>query len=292
MSLPSFTMRELLQAGIHYGHHPRRWNPKMGKFIFGVRNGVHIINLEKTVPLLSAALAEVQDVVANGGRVLFVGTKRPAAEILADSAQKCGQYYVNHRWLGGMLTNWKTVSASIIRLRELDEKLSNEGLKFTKKERLSLERQKEKLDKTLGGIKEMGGTPDLLFVIDTMREETAVREARKLGIPVVGIVDTNADPDVVDYPIPGNDDAMRSIELYCRLISGAVLDGLALQMQAVGMDLGEAEEIGENTDEELAEFETGFEAGAEKSSEKKAAPKKSAASKSATKKASKKVDSE
>lgn len=254
MSLPLFKMRELLEAGVHFGHNPRRWNPKMAPYLYGVRNGIHIINLEKTVPLLKQAMEVARDIVAQGGRVLFVGTKRQASQIFADSAQKCGQYYVNHRWLGGMLTNWKTVSNSIKRLKDLREKFEGDTSGFTKKELLTLERQVEKLEKALGGIKEMGGVPDLLFVVDTLREMTAIKEAKKLGIPVIAVVDSNSDPDFIDYPIPGNDDASRSIEVYCRLVSGSILEGLQNQMLAAGVDLGASEKGMEELDETLLEI--------------------------------------
>jgi small subunit ribosomal protein S2 len=244
MTLPNFTMRQLLEAGVHFGHHTRRWNPLMKPFIFGVRNNVHIIDLEQTVPMLHQALSAVRDVAANGGRVLFVGTKRQAQEKVAAAAQRCGQYYVNHRWLGGMLTNWKTMSLSIKRLRELDEQLSEPSRQagLTKKELLQLTREREKLDRALGGIKEMGGIPDIIFIIDVPREDIAIQEATKLKIPVVAICDSNANPHGVTFPVPGNDDALRAIELYCELVSGAVLDGLQAEMNASGVDVGEMEE--------------------------------------------------
>ena len=241
MAMPQFTMRQLLEAGVHFGHHTRRWNPKMGPFIFGTRNGVHIIDLEQTVPMLSAALAAVRAVAAGGGRVLFVGTKRQASEVVADSAKRCGQYYVNHRWLGGTLTNWKTITASIRRLRELDEKLGGEVEGLTKKELLGLTRERDKLERALGGIKEMGGLPDILFVIDTNKEAIAIKEAIKLSIPVIAVIDSNSSPEGITYPIPGNDDAIRSIGLYCTLIGDAVLDGLQQEMIASGEDVGAAE---------------------------------------------------
>ncbi|OWK24165.1 30S ribosomal protein S2 [Rhizobium yanglingense] len=209
--MPDFSMRQLLEAGVHFGHQTHRWNPKMKPYIFGDRNNIHIIDLAQTVPMLSRALQVVSDTVARGGRVLFVGTKRQASELIADSAKRSAQYYVNSRWLGGMMTNWKTISNSIQRLRKLDEILSNEAQGFTKKERLNLEREREKLDKALGGIKDMGGTPDLMFIIDTNKEKIAIDEAKRLGIPVVAIIDSNCDPDLIDYPIPGNDDASRAM---------------------------------------------------------------------------------
>ena len=243
MSVPTFTMRQLLEAGVHFGHHTRRWNPKMGPYIFGVRNGVHVIDLEQTVPLLYRAMNAVRDTVAGGGRVLFVGTKRQAAERVADAAKKCGQYYVNHRWLGGMLTNFKTISQSIKRLRELEEQLAAGNVGLTKKELLNLTREREKLERALGGIKEMGGLPDILVVIDTNKEAIAVQEAGRLNIPVVAVLDSNSDPEGVAYPVPGNDDAIRAIELYCDMISRAVVAGLQQEMIAAGVDVGEGEEV-------------------------------------------------
>ncbi|WP_404378882.1 30S ribosomal protein S2 [Caenispirillum salinarum] len=246
MALPTFTLRQMIESGCHFGHNTRRWNPRMAPFLFGVRDGVHIIDLQQTVPMLYRAMEAVRDVTANGGRVLFVGTKRQAAEIVAESASRCGQYYVNHRWLGGMLTNWRTVSNSIKRLRELDE-MFEVGVPsaLTKRETLSLEREREKLTRALGGIKEMGGQPDLIFVIDTVKESLAIAEANKLGIPVVAVLDSNSDPNGIAYPIPGNDDAIRAIKLYCELISGAVLDGISAEMAAAGVDIGEQEEAPE-----------------------------------------------
>ena len=242
MALPTFTMRQLLEAGVHFGHQTRRWNPKMAPFLFGERNNVHIIDLQQTVPMLYGAMKAVRDVVAGGGRVLFVGTKRQASEAIAAAAGRCGQYYVNHRWLGGMLTNWKTISVSIKRLREVELQLVDEDTGLTKKERLHLQRQRDKLERALGGIKEMGGLPDIIVIIDTNKEEIAVQEALKLSIPVVAVVDSNSDPDGVDYLVPGNDDALRAINLYCELISGAVLDGIQEEMAATGEDVGDAEE--------------------------------------------------
>ena len=238
MALPDFSMRQLLEAGVHFGHQTHRWNPKMKPYIFGDRNNIHIIDLAQTVPLLSRALQVVSDTVARGGRVLFVGTKRQASELIADSAKRSAQYYVNARWLGGMMTNWKTISNSIQRLRKLDEILNGDAQGFTKKERLNLEREREKLDKALGGIRDMGGTPDLMFIIDTNKEKIAIDEAKRLGIPVVAIIDSNCDPDLIDYPIPGNDDASRAIALYCDLIARAAIDGIARQQGASGRDLG------------------------------------------------------
>src|SRR5579864_6538733 len=243
MTIPNFTMRQLLEAGVHFGHHTRRWNPKMGSYIFGVRNGVHIIDLEQTVPMLHRALQQVRDVAAGGGRVLFVGTKRQAQEAIAEAAKRCGQYYVNHRWLGGMLTNFKTISQSIKRLRELDERVNNPSSGLTKRELLELTRDRDKLERALGGIKEMGGLPDILFIIDTNKEAIAVQEANKLKIPVVAVLDSNSSPEGIAYPIPGNDDAMRAIHLYCDLVSGAVLDGLQAELAGTGADLGEQDEL-------------------------------------------------
>ncbi|MGO8865223.1 MAG: 30S ribosomal protein S2 [Alphaproteobacteria bacterium] len=242
MAIPSFSMRQLLEAGVHFGHQTRRWNPKMAPYLFGVRNNIHIIDLQQTVPLLYRALQLVREVAANNGRVLFVGTKRQAADIVAEEAKRCGQYYVNHHWLGGMLTNWKTISQSIKRLRALDDALAQEGLGRTKKELLNLTRERNKYERALGGIKEMGALPDLLFVIDTNKEAIAVAEAKKLGIPVVAIVDSNSDPDAIDYPVPGNDDSQRAIRIYCELIAGAVLDGLQEQLVKSGVDIGEKAE--------------------------------------------------
>ena len=242
MAMPEYSMRQLLEAGVHFGHQTHRWNPKMAPYIFGDRNNVHIIDLSQTVPLLEQALKKVSDTVAAGGRVLFVGTKRQASEIVADAAQRSAQYYVNARWLGGMLTNWKTISNSISRLRKLEELLGGEAQGFTKKERLNLEREREKLDRALGGIKDMGGIPDLMFVIDTNKEAIAIQEAHRLGIPVVAVIDSNCDPDVVHFPIPGNDDAARAISLYCDLVARAAIDGIERQQGAAGFDIGASEE--------------------------------------------------
>jgi len=238
MALPDFSMRQLLEAGTHFGHQTHRWNPKMKPYIFGDRNNIHIIDLAQTVPMLSRALQVVSDTVARGGRVLFVGTKRQASELIADSAKRSAQYYVNSRWLGGMMTNWKTISNSIARLRKLDEILNSEASGYSKKERLNLEREREKLDKALGGIRDMGGVPDLMFIIDTNKEKIAIDEAKRLGIPVVAIIDSNCDPDLIDFPIPGNDDASRAIALYCDLMARAAIDGIARQQGASGRDLG------------------------------------------------------
>lgn len=242
MVMPTFTMRQLLEAGIHFGHTTRRWNPKMQPYIFGVRNGIHIIDLEQTVPMLHRGLEAIREVAAGGGRVLFVGTKRQATDIVAESATRCGQYFVNHRWLGGMLTNWKTMSNSIKRLRDIEEQLSVEDIGLTKRELLTMTRERDKLERALGGIKEMGSLPDILFIVDTNKESIAVAEARKLGIPVVAVLDSNSNPEGIDFPIPGNDDAMRAISLYCALVSGAVLDGLEAELMTSGVDVGESAE--------------------------------------------------
>ncbi|UUP15801.1 30S ribosomal protein S2 [Nitratireductor thuwali] len=273
MALPDFSMRQLLEAGVHFGHQTHRWNPKMAPYIFGARNNIHIIDLSQTVPLLHQALKAVSDTVAKGGRVLFVGTKRQASDIVADAAKRSAQYYVNSRWLGGMLTNWKTISNSIQRLRKLDELLQGDASGFTKKERLNLERERDKLERALGGIRDMGSTPDMMFVIDTNKEAIAVQEARRLGIPVIAISDSNCDPEVVDFPIPGNDDASRAISLYCDLFARAAIDGIERQQGSLGMDVGASEE---------APVETAIEAPAEE-----AVPAEQAASETPAEDASK-----
>src|SRR5277367_3579069 len=242
MALPDFSMRQLLEAGAHFGHQTHRWNPKMERYIFGSRSNIHIIDLSQTMPLLHQALVKVREVAASGGRVLFVGTKRQASEPVAAAAKRCAQYYVNHRWLGGTLTNWRTISASIARLRELETVLENpEGSGRLKKELLKLTRERDKLELSLGGIKDMGGIPDQMFVIDTNKEAIAIQEARKLNIPVVAILDTNSDPQGITFPIPGNDDAARALQLYCDLMADAVLDGLTEGQVAMGVDIGAAE---------------------------------------------------
>jgi len=239
MALPDFTMRQLLEAGCHFGHQTHRWNPKMARYIYGSRNNIHIVDLAQTVPLLHQALKVVSDVVAGGGRVLFVGTKRQASDIVRDAAQRSAQYYVNSRWLGGTLTNWATISKSFKRLRELTETLeSSAAEQLTKKERLMMTRERDKLERSLGGIKDMGKTPDVLFVVDTNKEAIAVQEARRLKIPVVAVLDTNCNPDLVDHPIPGNDDAARAIALYCELVAKAAIDGIARAQGSAGVDLG------------------------------------------------------
>jgi small subunit ribosomal protein S2 len=243
MALPDFSMRQLLEAGVHFGHQAHRWNPKMSEYIFGTRNNIHIIDLAQTVPMLHQALKAVSDTVANGGRILFVGTKRQAQDAIADAAKKSAQYYVNSRWLGGTLTNWKTISESIKRLRKLDEMLSsNEAQGYTKKERLTLQRERDKLERALGGIKDMGGLPDLLFVIDTNKEDIAIKEAQRLGVPVAAIVDTNCDPKGITYAVPGNDDASRAIGMYCDLIAKAAIDGISRAHGEMGVDVGAAAE--------------------------------------------------
>ena len=241
MAVPEFTMRQLLEAGVHFGHQTHRWNPKMRSYIYGSRNGIHIIDLAQTVPMLHQALLAVTETVAKGGRVLFVGTKRAASEQIAEAAKRSAQYYVNSRWLGGTLTNWKTISNSIKHLRRIDETLSKETSGLTKREMLSLTREKEKLEKALGGIKDMGGTPDLMFVIDTNKEQLAIKEANRLGIPVIAVIDTNSDPAGITYPVPGNDDAGRAVALYCDLVSRACIEGISLAQTGHGVDIGAAE---------------------------------------------------
>jgi len=243
MALPEYSMRQLLEAGVHFGHQAHRWNPKMGEYIFGTRNNIHIIDLAQSVPMLHRALQAVSDTVAKGGRILFVGTKRQAQDAVADAAKRCAQYYVNSRWLGGTLTNWKTISGSITRLRKLEEMLSShEAGGYTKKERLELQRERDKLDRALGGIKDMGGLPDLLFVIDTNKEDIAIKEARRLNVPVAAVVDTNCNPDGITYVVPGNDDASRAITLYCDLIAKAAIDGISRAQGEMGIDIGAAAE--------------------------------------------------
>ncbi len=238
MALPDFSMRQLLEAGVHFGHQTHRWNPKMKSYIYGSRNGIHIIDLAQTVPLLHQALVAVRDAVARGGRVLFVGTKRQASEPIVEAAKRCAQYYINSRWLGGTLTNWKTISNSIKRLRQLDELTAKEGVGLTKRELLQLTRERKKLEDALGGIKEMGGTPDIMFVIDTNKEQLAIKEANRLNIPVVAVLNSNSDPAGVSHPVPGNDDAGRAINLYCDLIARAALEGLSVSQMQSGVDIG------------------------------------------------------
>ena len=241
MGTVPFTMRQLLEAGVHFGHQKHRWNPKMQSFIYGSRNGIHILDLSQTVPLLHNALNAISDAVAKGGRVLFVGTKRSAQEQIAESAKRSAQYYVNSRWLGGMLTNWKTISNSIKHLRALDEIVARQGQGITKRELVKVTRERDKLEKALGGIKDMGGVPDILFVIDTNKEQIAIKEANRLGIPVVAIIDTNSDPAGITYPIPGNDDAARAVALYCELVNKAVIEGISQSQASSGVDTGAAE---------------------------------------------------
>jgi small subunit ribosomal protein S2 len=261
MALPDFSMRQLLEAGVHFGHQAHRWNPKMGDYIFGTRNNIHIVDLAQTVPMLHHALQAVSDTVAKGGRILFVGTKRQAQDAIADAAKRCAQYYVNSRWLGGTLTNWKTISGSIQRLRKLDEMLnSGEAGAYTKKERLTMQRERDKLDRSLGGIKDMGGVPDMLFVIDTNKEDIAIKEAQRLGIPVAAVVDTNCDPAGITYVVPGNDDAARAVSLYCDLIAKAALDGISRAQGEAGIDIGAAEKpIAEEVSAAPAATDLGFE---------------------------------
>jgi len=273
--VPTFTMRQLLEAGVHFGHQTHRWNPKMAPFIYGARNNIHIMDLRETAPMLQRALLKVRDEVARGGRVLFVGTKRQASAPLTAAANACGQYYVNHRWLGGMLTNWRTISNSIKRLRVLEDQLAVETSGLTKKELLQLTRERDKLERALGGIKEMGGLPAVMFVIDTNKEEIAIQEARKLNIPVIAVVDSNCDPDLIDFPIPGNDDAARAISLYLDLISRSVIAGLQQERQSDGEDLGAAMEL---PAEEVAAVEEAIAAPAVVAAE--AAPEETAAEKS------------
>ena len=255
----STLVKELVEAGVHYGHRSSRWNPKMNSYLFGVRNGVHIIDLQQTVPLLYRALEFVHGIASNGGRVLFVGTKRQASTPISDAAQRCGQYYVNHRWLGGMLTNWKTISNSISRLKKLDDQLSEDNLGLTKKELLNLTREREKLDRSLGGIREMGGLPDAIIVIDTNKEEIAVHEANKLNIPVIAVIDSNSNPHGIQYPIPGNDDATRAIITYCGLIAQAILSGLQEELAASGVDVGASSETQEENISDLSGAEGSLE---------------------------------
>ena len=256
MALPDFSMRQLLEAGAHFGHQTHRWNPKMERYIFGSRANIHIIDLSQSIPLLHQALVKIREIAAGGGRVLFVGTKRQASDPVAGAAKRCAQYYVNHRWLGGTLTNWRTISQSISRLRELEGVLEGEGGVRTKKELLQITRERDRLELSLGGIKDMGGIPDIMFVIDTNKEAIAILEARKLNIPVVAILDTNSNPDGITYPVPGNDDAARALQLYCDLVADAVIDGLAAGQSAQGVDLGAAEAPVEPTLRKSARTET------------------------------------
>jgi small subunit ribosomal protein S2 len=284
MALPQFTMRELLEAGVHFGHQTHRWNPKMASAIFGKRNGIHIIDLSQSVPLLHQALVKVSDTVARGGRVLFVGTKRQASDIVAEAARRCAQYYINYRWLGGTLTNWQTITNSIKRLRQLEELLSREVHGFTKKELLDLTRERDKLEQAIGGIKDMGGIPDLLFVIDTNKESIAIAEAKKLNIPVIAILDSNSNPDGIAFPVPGNDDAGRAIALYCDLVSRAALDGIERATSLSGVDIGESVDpmMAEDLDDEgdTATDVTPAEAAPAQTSPEKARPENASAASS------------
>ena len=248
MTMPNYTMKELLEAGIHFGHQLNRWNPKMEPYLFGERIGIHIIDLQQTFPLINSALKVIRDIAAGGGRVLFVGTKRQAQKIISETAINSGQYYMNHRWLGGTLTNWKTISKSIVRLKNYDEILNKDDSGLTKKELVGIQRQRNKLEASLGGIKDMGGLPDALFVIDTNKEHIAIKEANVLKIPVIAVVDSNSNPDGVDFPIPGNDDATRAIAMYCKLISESILDGLQASFTSSGKDIGESDQLKEKID--------------------------------------------
>ena len=248
LNVPDFSMRQLLDAGVHFGHQSHRWNPKMKPYLFGVRNGIHIIDLQQTFPLINSALKVIRDIAAGGGRVLFVGTKRQAQKIISETAINSGQYYMNHRWLGGTLTNWKTISKSIVRLKNYDEILNKEDSGLTKKELVGIQRQRNKLEASLGGIKDMGGLPDALFVIDTNKEHIAIKEANVLKIPVIAVIDSNSNPDGVDFPIPGNDDATRAIAMYCKLISESILDGLQASFTSSGKDIGESDQLKEKID--------------------------------------------
>lgn len=296
MATPKANLRQLLEAGVHFGHQKHRWNPRMAPYIFGVRNGIHIMDLSQTVGYLNRSLELVRNTIAGGGRVLFVGTKRQASGAIADAAQRCGQYYVNHRWLGGMLTNWQTISKSIKTLKDLTVALDGDMAGLTKKEILKMTRLRDKLNMSLGGIQDMGGLPDLIFVIDTNRETNAIAEAKCLGIPVIGILDSNSNPEGIDYPVPGNDDAARAINLYCDLIAEAVLDGIQADLAAQGVDLGEAVDVpaeavaveapAEEAAPAVVEEAPAVEAApAEKAPAKKPAAKKAAAKKPAAKKA-------
>ncbi|MBR1648765.1 MAG: 30S ribosomal protein S2 [Alphaproteobacteria bacterium] len=275
MSLPKFTIRQMIENGVHFGHHARRWNPKMAAYIYGKKDNIHIIDLQQTYPMFYTALNAAREIAANGGKVLFVGTKKQAQDIIKDNALRCGQYYVNYRWLGGMLTNWKTVYKSISRLNKLNEmfeKNATEG--YTKKELLNLKKEQEKLAKELNGVMNMGGQPDLLFVVDMPKEDLAIKEAKKLGIPVIGIADTNSDPTLVDFPVPGNDDAVRAIQFYCEMLSSAVLDGIQAEIAAQGVKVDEIVADAKPARKPRAKKET-----SETAEEKKAPAKKTAAKK-------------
>ncbi|MCI5544563.1 MAG: 30S ribosomal protein S2 [Azospirillum sp.] len=279
MSLPKFTIRQMIENGVHFGHHARRWNPKMAEYIYGKKDNIHIIDLQQTYPMLYTALNAAREIAANGGKVLFVGTKRQAQDIIKENAERCGQYYVNYRWLGGMLTNWKTVYKSISRLNKLNEMFDkNETEGYTKKELLNLKKEQDKLAKELNGVMNMGGQPDLLFVVDMPKEDLAIKEAKKLGIPVIGIADTNADPSLVDFPVPGNDDAVRAIQFYCELLSSAVLDGIQAEIAAQGVKVDEIVAEAKPARKKAAKADSEAEGTAEeKAPAKKAAAKKKAA---------------
>jgi len=284
MSLPKFTIRQMIENGVHFGHHARRWNPKMAEYIYGKKDNVHIIDLQQTYPMLYTALNTAREIAANGGKILFVGTKRQAQDIIKESAERCGQYYVNYRWLGGMLTNWKTVYKSISRLNKLNDMFENNSTEgYTKKELLNLKKEQEKLAKELNGVMNMGGQPDLLFVIDMPKEDLAIKEAKKLGIPVIGIADTNSDPTLVDFPVPGNDDAVRAIQFYCELLSSAILDGIQAEIAAQGVKVEEivAEKPARKKAAKKEEVEAEAETEAEAPVEKKTAAKKATAEKKA-----------
>lgn len=294
--LPSITISELIAAGVHFGHKTMRWNPKMSSYLYGIKDGVHIIDLQQTLPLLHVALEKLYDVAKNNGRILFVGTKMQASDIVADEAKRCGQYYVNHRWLGGTLTNWPTINRSIKKLRDLEKSLedadsedeASSKLKFNKKERLDITRKIEKLEKSLGGIREMGGVPDLIFIVDTNMEDLAVQEATKLGIPVIAILDSNSDPDNITYPIPGNDDATRSLKLYCRLVTDSILYGIQESLVNSGVDMGEVADLSDVL--QINKAETSVEKKEEDSAIDKKAPAKAAEKKPAAKKAPAKAE--
>lgn len=279
MSLPKFTIRQMIENGVHFGHHARRWNPKMAEYIYGKKDNIHIIDLQQTYPMLYTALNAAREIAANGGKVLFVGTKRQAQDIIKENAERCGQYYVNYRWLGGMLTNWKTVYKSISRLNKLNEMFDkNETEGYTKKELLNLKKEQDKLAKELNGVMNMGGQPDLLFVVDMPKEDLAIKEAKKLGIPVIGIADTNADPSLVDFPVPGNDDAVRAIQFYCELLSSAILDGIQAEIAAQGVKVDEIVAEAKPARKKAAKADSEAEGAAEeKAPAKKAAAKKKAA---------------
>ena len=284
MSLPKFTIRQMIENGVHFGHHARRWNPKMAEYIYGKKDNVHIIDLQQTYPMLYTALNTAREIAANGGKILFVGTKRQAQDIIKESAERCGQYYVNYRWLGGMLTNWKTVYKSISRLNKLNDMFENNSTEgYTKKELLNLKKEQEKLAKELNGVMNMGGQPDLLFVIDMPKEDLAIKEVKKLGIPVIGIADTNSDPTLVDFPVPGNDDAVRAIQFYCELLSSAILDGIQAEIAAQGVKVEEivAEKPARKKAAKKEEVEAEAETEAEAPVEKKTATKKATAEKKA-----------